>query len=89
MPKELTEEERRNLAYWENLTPEQNAKICAGLRKGFEDHYWKLRDRPPPWAAHIRNEAQDAPRVRSQDGKNREITPVTSLTGVIHTVYNF
>jgi hypothetical protein len=45
MPKDLTEAER-NVAYWENLTPEENAKICAGLRKGFEDHYWQLRDRP-------------------------------------------
>jgi hypothetical protein len=39
----------QNLAFWENLTPAENARICAGLRKGFEDHYWKLQPpRPLP-----------------------------------------
>jgi hypothetical protein len=40
MPSEPAEAETTPQAYWERLTPEQNAAICAGLRKGFDAHYW-------------------------------------------------
>lgn len=46
MPPKLTDEEARNIAHWENKTAEENAKQVAGLLKGFNDHYWKLRDKP-------------------------------------------
>jgi hypothetical protein len=38
-PKERQAETTSPASYWERLTPEQNARICAGLRQGFEAHY--------------------------------------------------
>lgn len=58
MPKDDSDA-ARSLRYWQAMAdnPEENARICAGLKKGFDDHYWRLR-------------AASQPAASSDDGSN-------------------